>query len=508
MTSRINAGTAATVAVLICTALSAVLFALRLTSAMSLTEPVQAATSGYEAESLIAIWNFINDRPVYVSRFDFPYRWAIYNWLYYVSYGFSVDAVLSALGLTDSWIPTIVRCVTLFGVATVFAAAFAAFRLALVPVTWREVWLIAGVAGFVAIGPLLGFWAMTTRPDVWALAFQALTVCCFILFLEKERRGWLILVIITAYLSWSLKQSSVTSIVAVIAFLALHRRWRPAFHTAAVFSLLCGATLVLGGEVYRSSVTLSEYQAIYSLDRALTVFVNAAAKTLPQIAMIGAAGTFLILTARRRRTLYQSVCALDDVTRFALVGAGIAAAVVVLTSTHTGAAENYYFSSLLYLSLLSLLIYRRLFDRSRLVRAAMFIGWGLQSLAVIAVLSGSQGTFSVYDEHEQATRYQRCIGTPKGPVYVADSYYALPWITPNAAQTILAFGYFADRARGVEYQHGGIGGLIDAGYFETLLLPASIEGAYDGSTLSRYRPTDTICEKLLMYMKPPRTIPE
>ena len=67
-------------------ALAVVLMALRAGSAISFAEPLQLATSGYEQESLLAVWERLHGHAVYVSRWDEPFRWAIYNWLYYETY--------------------------------------------------------------------------------------------------------------------------------------------------------------------------------------------------------------------------------------------------------------------------------------------------------------------------------------------------------------------------------------------------------------------------------------
>jgi len=485
----------------ICTVLGLILFVLRLADVISFAEPLQISTSGFEEESLIAIWNLNNDLPLYVSRFEFPYRWAIYNWLFYNSYASFVSIAQASFGLSDAWLPTITRILTLLGVLTISCSSFLVMRAISGPFGRLELWLALGFAIYLGTGPLIGFWAMTTRPDIWALAFEILTIYSFILAYKKKQILWYMLPILMGYAAWSFKQSEIIGIVVIILFLLTHKKWRDVAFIIAAFSSLCVFTLIYGGATYIQSVTLYEYGAELSAKHALNIFLSVVPKISPSLTII-VLSFVVILSSRQRNTFISDLLKSDNV-KIIVFGVLTSIGIILLTSSQSGSAENYYFTLSFFLSLLAVILFRPLFKISSTFRIGVGVGWAVQSIAILLVIFGFKGIVSVAKNHDEAIAYQSCIGTPEQPIYVGHSYYALPWMTPNAEHTVLAFGYFADRVRGVEYQYGGIGGLIDDGFFEILLLPSGYAGKYDGSTLSQYRKTGATCGNFIVYKKLP-----
>jgi hypothetical protein len=57
-----------------------------------------------------------------------------------------------------------------------------------------------------------------------------------------------------------------------------------------------------------------------------------------------------------------------------------------------------------------------------------------------------------------------------GPVFVTDRACNLPWIQRKAPHFVYSFMYVADRNAGYTFESGGIGGLIEKGYFETIVV--------------------------------------
>ena len=64
---------------------------------------------------------------------------------------------------------------------------------------------------------------------------------------------------------------------------------------------------------------------------------------------------------------------------------------------------------------------------------------------------------------------------------------------------VLHLNYPFDLAAGIEMEGGGIGGLIDQGYFATLALDKGRKGHFDGSELKRYRSRPGDCAGLIIY---------
>ena len=46
----------------------------------------------------------------------------------------------------------------------------------------------------------------------------------------------------------------------------------------------------------------------------------------------------------------------------------------------------------------------------------------------------------------------------------------LPWVQPKAPHVVYSFTYILDKSAGDRFESGGIGGLIEQGYFETIVV--------------------------------------
>jgi hypothetical protein len=72
------------------------------------------------------------------------------------------------------------------------------------------------------------------------------------------------------------------------------------------------------------------------------------------------------------------------------------------------------------------------------------------------------------------------------PRFSSDLRLNVPWLNPNSPPFVLGFNYGFERKLGMNFEAGGIGGLIQKGYFESLMLPADTLEFYDGGRLDRY----------------------
>lgn len=74
---------------------------------------MQVHTVGDEFTQFYAVWRQIQRLPVYIDRFSPPYYYAIYNFLFYYSYGLVTESTLDFFMLADSWLLTIARLLSL-----------------------------------------------------------------------------------------------------------------------------------------------------------------------------------------------------------------------------------------------------------------------------------------------------------------------------------------------------------------------------------------------------------
>ena len=481
---------------LMCAALSVVLLGLRVGGAVSFAEPLQVITSGWEQESLVAVWERLNGGAIYVSRFDIPYRWSIYNWLFYVSYGAGIEAVVGPLALSDAWIPTVGRLLTLGGVAAGVVLATHSF-VAVIGPGRRPLYFSFAV--LVAAGPLVGFWAVTTRPDVWALVFEIAAVAAYWRLQGRRPLTAVVVFCLFAYAAWAFKQTAIVAAVGLGLYLLARRRWTPMFVLAATMAAAWGATLVLGPSAYVNSIFMVEDVAVLSAAHGVSVLVNFASKFVP--GLLGAAAIALVLARSGR---LAAAWRGDDALAFATAGILAGALLVAATTPRVGSSESYYFIVAYFLALFVLAGLRSLTvegtDR-RLVLSALSLGWAVQGVAVIAVLGGLAGVHSVRPTHEHMMRNKTCLDTLARPLYVADIYLSLPWMTPGTPPFVLGYGYEAMRAAGRTMERGGVGGLIEDRYFAALALPLSTKDIFDGAGLDGYRPAPADCPAFKVFLR-------
>ena len=112
---------------------------------------------------------------------------------------------------------------------------------------------------------------------------------------------------------------------------------------------------------------------------------------------------------------------------------------------------------------------------------------------------GVNGILSVRASHDNLMAMKSCLTDISQPVYVENPYLALPWMVPTDQPFVTHFNYYTDRVAGIEKEGGGIGGLMDRGYFATIVLSSNATGRFDGSDLSRYRPRPTACPDVVIY---------
>ena len=78
---------------------------------------------------------------------------------------------------------------------------------------------------------------------------------------------------------------------------------------------------------------------------------------------------------------------------------------------------------------------------------------------------------------------------------------SLPWMYPADQHFVLQTSYYWDRTAGIKMEGGGLGGLMDKGYFASLALNLNKQGQFDRSDLSRYHNVQSSCNFSIFYRK-------
>ena len=480
------------------------LFAMRLMSNVSVFEPLQLQTSGFEQESLYAIWKYINERDVYSFTTDIPYTFSNFNWLYYIFYGALTGIILDLMGLADAWLPTVTRSITILGAAI---GAFVAYRtmraLSDDDEPERGLDLLAlGLSILVFFGPLAGFWTMTTRPDIWTTVIEAILILGFLRLYSASVMKATLWVLVLGYIAWAFKTIDITAAIGVGVFLLWGRHWLAAGTLASGTLGLWVATYGLGTDAYQFSM-LGAHQAIaFSVEQGVRNLVNFGIKMLPVLLP----GILMAWFALRWRPVRQQVTA-DWQLQFLLLAALCGLGVSILGGFKVGGAENYFFTPSLILALLVYKMWQLIHGTSlvsenslKFFAVSIVLGWALTGAATLSVMAGVNGVISQREMHDRVSEMQPCLADLPQPIFVNDMNLSLPWITPSDQHFLLSFYYAADRAGGRAFEADGVGGLIKDGYFNSLVFETQLN-AFDGAPLDQYVLQQMTCGGWSIYLK-------
>lgn len=473
------------------------LMGLRLYHGFSLEEPLQFITSGDEQSSLFAIWKFVNGLDVYSDPTVSPYSMSFFNALFYGAYGSWSSFWLSHLALADAWLPSVARLFTLLGTLAGWAAAstlLIAVTRRFSPTAEGPVRLIALLAAATLFaGPLMGFWAYTVRPDIWAFVFEVLALFVMIRTYGRNKDSAAVMAAVVLFVGWTFKQSAVSTVCGIGLFLLIEREWRALALYCAVYLGLCFATIFAGSDLYRESLFFAEIELVYSVSHAIKVWANSLAKTLPVYLPLSIVMFGLVTNADIRRQFLS-----HWVSRFFLIGFGTSAGVMFLLTLQDGSAENYTFAPHLFAAGLLVSGANTLgaFVRLETALVRTWVGAALvHAVLCLLVVTGIAGVLDpTRNAHPAWVETAQCINRHDKPIFAEGTYLALPWMVENAEPFVLSFLYPRARSLGIPHEKGGIGGRIDAGEFATLALATDRrERGYDGSRLDRYELTGTTC---------------
>ena len=441
-------------------------------------------STGCEEEALFPIWKAAEGHVVYADADRMPFSASYFNWLFYAVYGGVARGVMAVTHLGADALPAITRLLTL-----VFAAACVAMIYLLLQ-TLKPGGLAGSRLGRLACGvflmanPLTGPWLYTARPDIAALLCELIGLWFALRHVRDGNRGHLVLAVAAGLLAWSFKQNFVHLLGGLCVFFLLRRQWRHCLAVSAMSVVVALGTLWMGGGAYRHALIGAQLNCQVSAESAWLLFQQATANA-PQLVAL-AAGLIIILLLRTRWRPAPSVELLAAVS---LVAFGIG----FLGISKQGADTNYFIPASVLAMIWCLSLRRE--DASWPVearRGVNFMHWSGVAAAGVAVLAGlwpqigrssEAVTRIVHARGAEATpaapnaalvseldTLKRHLRELPGPIFVTDRACNLPWIQPKAPHFVYSFMYALDKKAGHPVEGGGIGGLIEAGYFETVVV--------------------------------------
>lgn len=481
-----------------------ILFVLRITSAMSFTEPLQLTTSGSEEESLFGIWKVVHGETLYIDRLKIPYAAIVYNWLFYHSYGAVVGIASSILSLGDEWLPTLARTFTLAGIMALTIGAFVSLRQLLGNASRLGTVLAIGFAAYIGFGPLIGFWGITARPDVWALTWEVIGTYAFLRLYPKRTAAAVVAVAAAAYCAWAFKQTNVTLLCAAAGVLLFRLNLRALAALVAIMSLAFMTTFAIGGSQYTKSILFVGWRPEYHMDHFRAVIENFALKAAPSLVGFAVGAIWIVARGNVKSALRH------DAILFSLCGILAAAVLNSSLTSHLGAGENYYFSLNWFLIVASVSVLPSFLSdvttQARLAVLTLTSGWLALALATILVLIGFKGTVSLRPLHAYYSKAKLCLDNLPRPLYVNRPYLSLPWMTSGSIPFVLSWFYYFDRKNGLPFEEGGLKGLIANQRLATVVITrvnkTELVDGLDGSDLAGYRKTrSSDCPDFIIYSR-------
>ncbi len=473
-----------------------ILLLLRAHQVISFSEVHHVVTSGYEEESLFAMWKYLHGLPIYSDPHQIPFAASYFNWLFYSLYGAFISATVNLFTLDEAWIPTIGRCLTLVIIGMGFWVNTQLFSSKRINIQPLPVLIALSLSAVLWLGPLIGFWAMTVRPDVLALFFDM----CAVVYLLKYLPNHIIIGVVAAamwcYLSWACKQVNIVMPCAIGLFLLVEKRWQ-AF---IIFSVLMGSSyaLTLFFANYNLLKTLFFINTAipFSFDVFYTNLIVFIKKTLPAwFLFIAVFGIALSCKAKAKKVFH------DPMVKLSLCGLLAWGLILLPFSSKVGSAENYHFIALFFLLLGIAGALRFLLEEDSFILSSSVALAGILFVTSVGVVLSHGGLASIRKQHEDNIALQQCLSHLPQPIFVVNHYGSLPWMNPSPISFVLAYNYWSDRSANRPFEHNGIGGLIHQGYFNALVLPKYTLDNFDGAPLTNYSGEPQACHGYVVFTK-------
>jgi hypothetical protein len=439
-----------------------------------------AQTTGYEAGTVNLVYRQANGIRPY-GDLDADPTPGIFNALFYTVYGavarpLRTDPVsmLRALRLFSLAIAVTASCILSLEIARVLRASGE---------TATHARIAAGaVATTIVLGPFVGWWALTVRPDIAVLAAEAAALAAARRALDARRHTVAWAAVIAVAVAWGFKQNALSVWFALFA-LAPAPRWRNRAALVAALVALFAVFLAYEGRHYFTHAALMAVggpkvglQYLWS-PLTLALVVGGPCLLLP----------FLELPAAWRRSA---------ASRFTAVVFVLSLVVGCAQLLRAGASRNYLTTCFLAGGLLLVDGIRDSASWPRWRRFATAAGAlylaALPAAYLVAPDRAGRITIDAVDEASTRVRIAAMHEAP-GPRYVEDNMDALPWHSGQAMiETIDGELYFGavreglitvtieDRARRGHYGSAFLTSerwravFERAGYVKVTMLPGNV----------------------------------
>jgi hypothetical protein len=469
------------------------LWLVRIYYAISFVTPYMMTTTNCEEESIFSVWKFTQHQAIYSDIRRIPFAYSCYNWAYYSLYGLIAKTSLYLLHLDAIWIPTIGRLITVAFTLLAGAVCYLAMRRFVTTGFFANRFIAWAWVIIATVGPLEGFWSISFRSDLGALAFEAVGLYVILCYLKKPDLRLILATALLFYAAWAFKQSSVTMLTGSVLTLLLLRRWRAFLALSGIWWLLVIVTLAVGSPEYRESILFSQRYFPISLHNALEYSSKVPHENI--FLLLCLAVIFAWLWRNFRQLASKPVeAALTLVVCFS-------ACFAFITSFKIGSDDNYFIPA----AWAAMLCFAVMMEQvnARWVLAGLVLCSGLMIAEIARNAWRSPDYYNPRGEDPTYRAIAEKLSHLPGPAMVTDRYANLPWVQRFSPHFVVGFAYDDERAAGVPFEEGGWQGLAGEGYFATLVIDSDYNYppyyAVPPSMLQKYKLVDEYSDKEADY---------
>lgn len=342
-----------------------------------------------------------------------------------------------------------------------------------------------------ALGALPGWWLLTARPDIGAAALAALALV--VVFRLGPDRPWAAGLAggLCLAAAWTFKQSCVLIFVGLVVASLIQRRYRFLAALALPVVAVAVAFATLLGPEYRDNVFFATSISGFNLHNLTHVGGRLVLKgAFP----LSAAALGLIVPPSVGWLRRDERVALSACWWTCLVGGLIACC-------RNGSELNYFFELWAVVGFLSVVQARWLAENlgaPEVRRGSLATALALAAVATAAAGAdaarlvwptrfGATGLAIAPNRLDELDRARGIAVAASGPVYCQPALSGLAWNLPLPAYLFDDYPYFHEpaRRRGL-LRGGGLEGLIETQYFQTMILESDNERMLDAATEAGY----------------------
>jgi hypothetical protein len=441
--------------------------------------PGTAITSGCEEESIFALWRTTHGDDAYLPKDSPPYAATYFNWAFYKTYGAFVGPFWKQGKEANAifWARIFTACIALAGAGL----GVYGFRRVLGE---NSPWALSlSIACFVFTGPLVGWWLVTIRPDVCGLVAETVCIFVFLRYQGSHTRLACAAAVAGSYVAWSFKPTCISGLASICVFLLLRRRWTDVGRILVPTVFIWALTLAVGGANYRNSILDTATNNSFYLTLGLSNLFAALKAGVPLVILAVSA----LVAAKQLPGTDKHKCLARDAAQLGLIGSMITTSLMLVASSKLGASPNYFFPAIFMISLWAAgTLGRKAWEMPSLVFAAATI------ILQLGLIFGAWGTLDLRSQSTALAQRWSVFEKQPEPRFSADLRLNLPWLNPASPPLMPAYNYASDRNRGVVFKDGGIGGMIKAGKFNSLLLPTSTNAIFDYASLDNFTRSEVV----------------